>query len=243
MSHCAPSSLSLCGSRAALPTSPPPGTYVVIDVLYFSTTVVELLAGGADCVHVPLAGSDPTAFRRVNPDALVGGEGTGDAPLPEHDFFNSPSDAAALSVDGRPVSMTSHNGGGTVADLRAADDCTVYVATSTNAGAVGRALRGVDGPVTLVAAGCDGAVAPEDLLGAGLVARHATGRPVDRDAAAARLRQLRRPLAELPDHRRRDIERYVTAIDSRTVVPRLDGDRLVDAAEGTDTTTTAVAVD
>jgi 2-phosphosulfolactate phosphatase len=110
----------------------------------------------------------------------------------------------------------------------------VYVASTTNARAVGHALRETTGPITLVAAGRDGDPVPEDVLGALLVSRHATGTPVDaelRENYARRLRDLRGPLSEIPEHRRRDIAEFVTAIDSRSVVPRLDGDRLVDAAD------------
>lgn len=231
----APSRLRIAGTRAAIPASPPPATYVVVDVLYFSTTVVELLAGGADCVHVPLAGSDPAAFRRVNPGALVGGEGTGSAPHSHHDFFNSPSDVASLDAEGKPASMTSYNGGRTVAALRAVDGCDVYVASTTNAGAAGHHLRTVDGPITLVAAGCEGERAPEDLLGARLVARYAAGYPVDdalRAAVADRVLDVRPP-AEQPEHRQRDLA-FATDVDSRAVVPRLDGDRLVDAGRAVD---------
>ncbi|MUV89448.1 2-phosphosulfolactate phosphatase [Halapricum sp. CBA1109] len=232
----APSRIELCQSRADLSAPFHGGTYVVVDVFYFSTTVVELLAAGADCVHVPLSGSDPAAFKRVNPEALVGGEGDGHEPDAHHDFFNSPSDAHRLSLDGRPVSMTSHNGGATVADLRAAD-ADVYVASTTNAAAVGRRLRSVEGPVTLVCAGRDGDETPEDTLGALLVSRYATGCPVEADLRAAyaeRLREIRSPLDELPEHRRRDVTEFVAAIDSRAVVPRLDADRLRDDAETTD---------
>lgn len=230
----APSRLSLCPTREDLPADPPAGTYVVVDVMYFSTTVVELLANDAACVHIPLAGSDPAAFKRTNPEALVGGEGTGQEPYAHHDFFNCPSFVQSLDLVGQQTSMMSFNGGRTVADLRAADDATVYVASSTNAGAVGRKLRGASGPITLVGAGCDGDVAPEDILGAMLVARHATGQPMTeklRDAYADRLRSLRGPLEALEAHRRRDITEFVTALDSRRVVPELDGDRLVDTAD------------
>jgi len=226
-----PSRLRVTETREALPESPPPGTYVVVDVLYFSTTVVELLSGGADCVHVPLAGSDPAAFRRVNPEALVGGEGTGEEPQESHDFFNSPSDVADLDVEGRPASMISDNGGRTVASLRGADNCDVLVGSTTNAGAVGRHLRTVEGPITLVAAGCEAERAPEDLLGARLIARYARGHPVTdthRSTVADRLLEIRPP-ADQPEHRRLDLG-FATDVDSRSVVPELDGDRLVDAA-------------
>lgn len=240
MSHSdplAPSRLRLCKSRSALPDDPGPGTYVVVDVMYFSTTVVELLSRGGSCVHVPLIGSDPAAFKRVNPEAVVGGEGTGDRPYTHHDFFNSPSDVSRLDLAGEPVSMTSYNGGRTVATLRTVEDATVYVASTSNARAVGHALREISGPVTLVAAGRDGDPVPEDILGALLVSRHATGAPVDaelREGYAKRLRDLRAPLSALPEHRRRDILEFVTALDSRSVVPRLDGDRLVDTTTDTE---------
>ena len=230
----APSRLSLCPTREDLPAEPPAGTYVVVDVLYFSTTVVELLANDAACVHIPLAGSDPAAFKRTNPEALVGGEGTGQEPYAHHDFFNCPSSVQSLDLADQQTSMMSFNGGRTVADLRAANDATVYVASSTNAAAVGHELRSATGPITLVAAGCDGAVATEDILGALLVARHATGQPMPdqlREAYADRFRSLRGPLEALEAHRRRDITEFVTALNSREVIPELDGDRLVDSAD------------
>jgi len=231
----APSELEVYPTRESLPQNPPAGTYVVVDVMYFSTTVVELLAGGASCVHVPLAGSDPTAFKRVNPEAHVGGEGTGDGrPLARYDFFNSLSDTRRLDLAGRPVSMTSDNGGRTVADLRTTDGCTVLVGSTTNAAAVGSALRRADGPLALVCAGSGGAHAPEDHLGARLIAHHATGHGVDsatREAFRDRLTELRGPLDSLPRVRQRDILEYVAAIDSRSIVPELDGDRLVDTSD------------
>jgi len=231
----APSDLRVLPTRETLPENPTPGTYVVVDVMYFSTTVVELLAGGASCVHVPLARSDPTAFKRVNPEAHVGGEGTGDGrPLARYDFFNSPSDIRRLDLADTPVSMTSDNGGRTVADLRTVDDCTVLVGSTINAAAVGGALRRADGPVSLVCAGSDGANAPEDHLGARLIAHHATGNVVDtetREAFRDRLTELRGPLERLPRSRQRDIIEHVAAIDSRSIVPELDGDRLVDTSD------------
>lgn len=220
-----------------VPASPPPGDYVVIDTMHFSNTVIELLANGASRVHVTDERGDEFAYREANPDAVIGGSSTSDyEPVEGYDFFNSPSYVQRLDVEGRPVGMTSSNGGRAVASLREAGgpDVAVFVGSTTNAAALADHLRARERDTYLVSAGSGGDVAVEDHVGATLVSRHLDGIP----PADAERDLLRRQLltakgadyVERHELRRRDVREYAMAIDSRSVVPALVGDALVDAS-------------
>jgi 2-phosphosulfolactate phosphatase len=224
----------------AIPDDPPGGDYVVIDVFHFSNTVIELLANGAEYVHITDERGEEPAFKAERPDARIGG-GTTPAyePEPGYDFFNSPSYVQGVDVRGRPVSMTSTNGGRAVARLRdvVGPHSRVYVGSTTNAWALADHLRGSDRPTYLVSAGSEGDVAIEDHVGATLISRALDGFAL---AAAERdvfRRQVR--LAKGPDYpekneiRHRDVYDHALAFGSRSVLPRLAGESLVDAARGT----------
>nr|WP_303647792.1 2-phosphosulfolactate phosphatase [Haloarchaeobius amylolyticus] len=218
-----------------LPAAPDPGHYVVVDVMHFSTTVVELLANGAEYVHVTAERGDEFAFRETYPDARIGGGSTPDyEPTEGYDFFNSPSYVQGIDVAGRPVAMTSSNGGRAIDRLLDADGASVYVGSTTNAAALGQHLREVDGPVHLVAAGKDGEPATEDTIGALLIGRHMAGLPLEPVEEALFREQLE--YAKGPNYpdkneiRSSDVRDYAMSLSTRDVVPRLDGRRLVDLA-------------
>jgi 2-phosphosulfolactate phosphatase len=226
----------LVRGRDHLPRVPSAGDYVVVDVTHFSTTVAELLGMGAEYVHVPDERGDEFAFRESHPDALVGGGKTDDyEPTEGYDFFNSPSYVQDLPVEGRPTSMTSTNGGTAVARLRrrGGDDVDVLVGGYTNASALGDYLRDRDRPVRLVVSGSDGEATTDDLLGAVVVDRHVAGEPLspaEEAHFAALLRTAKGPnYGADSETRRRDLE-LATTFDRRSVVPKLEGERLVDAA-------------
>ncbi len=218
-----------------LPPDPDPGHYVVIDVMHFSTTVVELLANGAEYVHITEERGDEFAFREANPDACIGGGTTPTyEPADGYDFFNSPSYVQSLDVAGRPVAMTSSNGGRAIDRLLGTDGVSIYVGSTTNAAALGQHLRTVDGPVHLLAAGKDGQPATEDTIGALLVGRHLAGvplEPVEAELFRDQLEYAKGP--NYPDKnevRSSDVREYAMSLSSRDVIPRLDGRRLVDVA-------------
>jgi 2-phosphosulfolactate phosphatase len=224
-----------------IPDSPALGDYVVVDVLHFSNTVIELLANGADYVHITDERGEEPAFKTETPDARIGGGATpAYEPEPGYDFFNSPSYVQGVDVTGRPVSMTSSNGGRAVARLRAAldeggaDGSDVYVGSTMNAGTLADHLRGSDRPTYLVSAGSKGNVALEDHVGATLISRALDRIPLSAAERAVFERQIavaKGPnYAEKNEVRRRDVHDYALAFDSRDVVPRLVGESLVDAA-------------
>ena len=223
-----------------LPTDPPPGNYVILDIMYFSTTVVELLENGASCVHVTDERGEEFDFRADNPRARIGGPTLPDyTPAERYDFFNSPSYVQSVDVAGRPVSMTSTNGGRAVATLRerGGDDVHVYVGTTTNAAALARHLPD-DEPTYLVSAGTKGERAVEDDVGALLVDRYLDGSPptaAERESYCDVLEVARGPnYVDKHEVRRADVMDHVLAINGRSAVPRLVGDRLVDAARSDD---------
>ncbi|WP_435334960.1 2-phosphosulfolactate phosphatase [Haloarchaeobius sp. TZWWS8] len=218
-----------------LPADPRPGNYVVVDVMHFSTTVVELLANGAEYVHITEERGDEFAFRESNPDAVIGGETMpGYEPADGFDFFNSPSYVQSLDLNDRPVAMTSSNGGRAVDALLDAPDTTVYVGSTTNAAALGRHLQDSDDQTYLVAAGKDGEPATEDTIGAMLVARHLAElppAPIEAELWREQLEYAKGP--NYPDKhevRSKDVREFAMALSSREVVPRLDGRRIVDVA-------------
>jgi 2-phosphosulfolactate phosphatase len=75
----------------------------------------------------------------------------------------------------------------------------------------------------------------DDLLGAVLVDRYLRDEPpskAEREHFATMLETSKGPgYVDKHETRRRDLREYATDIDSRSVVPTLDGDRLVDATE------------
>lgn len=228
----------LVAGRADIPRVPDAGDYVVIDVTHFSTTVAELLGNGAAYVHVTDERGDEFAYRKQNPEALVGGGKTETyEPTEGYDFFNSPSYVQDLPVAGRPVSMTSKNGGTSVARLRrrGGDDVSVFVGGYTNAATLAAHLRDRDRPTFLVSCGSGGEQTIDDLLGAVVIDRYLQEEPLspaEREHFASLLVTSKGPdYAEKHETRRRDLHEFATAIDSRDVVPVLDGDRLVDATD------------
>jgi 2-phosphosulfolactate phosphatase len=224
-----------------IPADPPTGNYVVVDVLHFSNTVVELFENGAEYVHITDERGEEFDFRETTPEAVIGGGSTEEyEPATGYDFFNSPSYVQDLDVAGRPVSMTSSNGGRAVAHLRDATtaESEVYVGSTTNAAAIAAHLDDSDAPTYIVSSGSKGSVAVEDHVGATLVSRHLDGIP----PADAEREILRRQVevakgedyTERHELRRRDVYDYAMALDSRSVVPHLQGDRLVDVGDRID---------
>ncbi|QGN06380.1 2-phosphosulfolactate phosphatase [Halorhabdus sp. CBA1104] len=217
-----------------LPDEPDPGAYVVIDTMHFSNTVIELLANGATSVHVPDERGQEFDYRASNRGTLIAGGKTDDyEPEAGYDFFNSPSYVQGMDVDGRPVSMTSTNGGRTVSTLRerGGDTVDVYVGAPLNARAIGTYLREHEQPVFLVSAGDEGEIAIEDHVGATLISRYLDGiAPTETEIALYRdqLETANGPeYAQKNETRRRDVWNYAMNVNGRNVVPRLSDDTLV----------------
>lgn len=222
-------------ARAQIPDTLEPGNYVVVDTAQFSTTVPELFANGARYIHITENRGEEPAFRDEHPDAKIGGaSGPNYRGEEGYDFFNSPSFVQNVDVDGRPTAMTSTNGGNAVTDLRLAGDDSVdiYVGGLTNGVALADHLREQDGKTYFVAAGSSGKPSPEDVAGALFIARHLLDDPPnERERAVYRemIEFAKGPKYERkPQIKRTDLYEYALNVDSRDVVPKLDGRKLYD---------------
>ncbi|AFK18290.1 2-phosphosulfolactate phosphatase [Haloferax mediterranei ATCC 33500] len=225
-------------SRSEISEHPPAGDYVVVDVTHFSTTVSELLGNGAAYVHITDERGDEFEFQERVPDTLIGGSKTEEYdPDPGYDFFNSPSYVQRLDVASQPTAMTSKNGGRAVTTLknRGGDDVEVFVGGYTNAEAIAEYLQDRDRPTFIVAAGSGGEMTTDDMLGAVLIDRHLRDQPLSHAERAhfdVLLQAAKGPrYEEKHEIRQADLHEYATAINSRDVVPWLEGDKLVRAQD------------
>jgi 2-phosphosulfolactate phosphatase len=136
--------------------------------------------------------------------------------------------------------MTSKNGGTAVARLRrrGGDDVSVFVGGYTNAKAVADHLSDREKPTYLVSCGSSGRQTMDDLLGAVVIDRHLRGETLsdaEREHFASLLITSKgHDYADKHETRQRDLHEFATEINSREIVPKLDGDRLVDVGPKAD---------
>ena len=221
------------------------GIAIVIDVLRASTTIATALAHGAAVVLPRRSIDEARATAAARPGTVLGGE-RGGVKIAGFELGNSPAEYTADRVAGKPVVITTTNG--TLALAACHDAAEVLVGAIVNRAAVvatARALaaaRGCDA-IHLVCAGTDGQVTEEDVLAAGAIL-DAASRQDELDAAADAARDRFRRLAAAG---RAGLEERIAvafrtcrggenlialgmeadlataaAIDSLTVVPRLD---------------------
>lgn len=202
-----------------VPEPVPDATYVVIDVIMSSTTIVHLLEQGARYVHPFYDEAEARGFEEQADDAVLVGEDGGD-PI---EGFLSPLPTVLQQEDlhGRPVGILTTNG--TRAVHRIGRSEGVLVGSTVNARSVADKLRGVEGDIYLVAAGRFGREAPEDTVGAELIRKRYAGeelRDGERQEFEERLRNSDTAewLTELGFEN--EIE-GVLDFDSSDVVPRM----------------------
>lgn len=138
---------------------------VVFDVLRATTTVAAALAAGANEIYV----FDSAESARVGrlPGAILCGEERCLPPV-GFDLGNSPGAFQASVHGGRPVCMSTTNGTRAILAARAAGQ--LFCGALVNASAVAQSVVGtIAGTVLLLCAGTNGAIAGEDVLGAGAV--------------------------------------------------------------------------
>jgi 2-phosphosulfolactate phosphatase len=149
---------------------------VVIDVLRATTTIVQALASGAECV-MPFASVDDAlaAAKETEPTPLLCGERYG-FKIDGFDLGNSPAEYTTENVGGRPLILTTTNGTRAMTYCRAADQ--ILLGAFTNLTAICRELVSCD-ECHLVCAGTDGDVTKEDALLAGAIIDGVAGAVVD----------------------------------------------------------------
>src|SRR3981081_2472517 len=140
-------------------------TVVVFDVLRATTTMTAALAIGLK--EIRIFGDLESARRAASasePTRVLCGEDRC-LPPPGFDLGNSPASFVREQHFGRTVLMSTTNG--TRAIVAAAGAHVILAGALVNARAVARATAQIGRNVTLLCAGTNGAIATEDLLGAG----------------------------------------------------------------------------
>ncbi|MDB4958305.1 MAG: 2-phosphosulfolactate phosphatase [Myxococcales bacterium] len=143
---------------------------VIVDVLRATTTIVFAVSQGASVL--PLAGVDEALERgrELGDKAIVVGERMGQQLAGFH-CNNSPTELAAFDLKRKTVVLTTTNGTQAVAASKPAR--RIFAAALTNAPALGEFLckKGtLERDLAIICAGRNtGAIAFEDLLGAGAV--------------------------------------------------------------------------
>jgi 2-phosphosulfolactate phosphatase len=140
---------------------------VVFDVLRATTTIVTALAAGARELRVfdSLDSARVAAQAWAEPKVLCGEKNC--LPPPGFDLGNSPGDFAAGRVLGKTIFMSTTNGTHAIVAARGAR--LRFAAALLNSAAMAQALSRMRLAATLLCAGTNGQVAPEDVLGAGAV--------------------------------------------------------------------------
>jgi 2-phosphosulfolactate phosphatase len=143
-------------------------TAVIFDVLRATTTMTAALAAGVAEVRVqPSLEAARKAAGEFGGKGILCGESRCLKPN-GFDLGNSPGAFSEVAHRGRVVFMATTNG--TKAILAAAGAAERFVGALVNATAVGEAAMKTGRDVVLLCAGTDGALAMEDVLGAGAVA-------------------------------------------------------------------------
>jgi 2-phosphosulfolactate phosphatase len=199
-------------------------TFVVIDVLRFSTTVCSLLANKADRITVFESHEEARQYKNKNPDVLLVGDKNGSTP-DGFDLNNSPRMVEKTSIDGATIGIATTNG--TRAINTIPDDKEIVIGSTVNAEAVAQQLHGKEN-ICLLAAGTEGAVTPEDLVGAELINSHLSSRNLTADDFDGYRERVRK--SEWADNVRDlgfgdDIEKAL-AFDSTDIVPVLEDGRI-----------------
>lgn len=139
---------------------------VVFDVLRATTSMTAALAAGVSAICIYATPAEAAAAAGPPREGrLLCGEVGGLAPA-GFDLGNSPR-AFGRAHRGRTAHVSTTNGTRAIVAARGA--AAVYAAAIVNAAAVARAVAAAGRDVTLLCAGTDGAVAIEDVLGAGAV--------------------------------------------------------------------------
>lgn len=200
---------------------PTDATYVIIDVLRFSTTATILLDRGATSVRALRSVRQGKQYKERT-GAMLAGEIDGETP-DGFDMNNSPAAAEEIDIGGYSVGMLTSNGTRAIHALPGQD---LVLGSTVNARAVADHLRDLDDDIVLLACGHKGDVADEDLVGAELIGMYLRGEePED-----AEVNTFRQRIAG-SDHAERVRERGYTAdvtlaqrFDTYETVPTLQGD-------------------
>ncbi len=168
----------------------------VFDVLRATTTITAALAAGVAEIRVFDTLDAARQAKRSCPDALLCGEVNCLRP-DGFDLGNSPGDLGPAHRGGTLLMATTN---GTRAIHAAGGAAAILVAALVNASAVARRLATIGRDAILLCAGTHGAIAMEDLLGAGavLAALEPLGGVPETDVARMAVRLFDQSRSHLP---------------------------------------------
>lgn len=156
-------------------------TFVVVDVLRATSTIVTALSNGAKGI-IPVG--DMSEASRISQsvdsdDVLLCGEKDG-IKIEGYDLGNSPLEYTREVVWGKSLILNTTNG--TKAIKKSMGGKDVYIAAFLNLDAVTALLKEVDGDITIVCSGWKGRMSMEDLLLAGNLVYNLTDGEPDKHA-------------------------------------------------------------
>lgn len=204
----------------------PKSTYVIIDVMYFSTSVIELFSKGLETLSVHRTHEDVRSQKDVE---LRIGEGRDRDSMKEGmALINSPSFINENYGGEKTAAMMSNNGANAAINvIEATEDSRIIVGSTTNATAVAEKLQDEE-EVHLVSSGSDGVHRAEDHIAAYIISQEIQHK-LD-DSEHKMLKKMIDLTAELkydeglPDRRARDLD-ILKQINERNVVPEYDRDK------------------
>jgi|SRR5271170_5524405 len=145
---------------------------VVLDVLRASTTMVTALANGAREIRLFEDIDSVLAAKKTTPPPVLTAGERGCVKVPGFDLGNSPAEFATHVIGGATVLLSTTNGTRAATAVQSA--AKIFIGCLLNAGATAKVLleRIDSGHTLLVAAGTNGEMALEDVLGAGAIVWH-----------------------------------------------------------------------
>ena len=137
---------------------------VVVDILRATTTIINALNSGAECViPSPSIKGARQLQERMGDGSVLGGERGGKKVEGFH-CGNSPSEYTAELIAGKSLILATTNG--TIAMERCRLAKTVLIGAFVNMGAIAKRIRS-EPKITLLCSGTDGHITSEDILYAG----------------------------------------------------------------------------
>ncbi len=207
-----------------VPCSPPAGTYVIVDILRFSTTACSIFAQGARAIHPVESVEEALQVREATPDVLLSGERHAER-ISGFDLGNSPASFDEMDLSGQEVVCLTSNG---TRAINALSDQNVVIGSLTNAAALATYLAGRD-TIHLVACGAGGSACSEDVAGVDFILQYLRGDPPDdQQKKETQIRIRNAPHANSLEEQGHGADlRYALDVNKHDVVPVLESDVLV----------------
>lgn len=150
--------------------------FVVIDVIKFSTTVVQLLKNDVKYIK-PFKDSDKAhEFKDKRENVVLVGEEDG-VRVDGFDYNNSPTEIENSNLKNMKVGIRTTNGTRAIKEIGM--DNNIYIGGTINAKFLASELRKYDEKIYLVASGRHGKESIEDTVGAKLIKDYCENKPIN----------------------------------------------------------------